>query len=194
MSKGAATRQVILDEAIRLASKVGLGGLTIGTLATQTELSKSGLFAHFNSKESLQIQALEHAGGRFREQVVHPVLAAPRGEPRLRVLFESWLGWVNTGLPGGCLFIAADYEFDDQPGPVRDTLVRDQRDWIETITRVVESAVREGHLGADTDPAQFAQDLFGVVLAYSLTSRLLNDPNAEAHARRAFESLLRAAR
>ncbi len=194
MRKGEATRQTILDQAVRLASTVGLGALTIGTLATQTGMSKSGLFAHFNSKESLQIQALEHAGVRFREHVVHPMLAAPRGEPRLRALFDLWLTWVSSDLPGGCPFIAADYEFDDQPGPVRDTLVRDQRDWLETITRVVGSGVVEGHFAADTDPAQFAQDLFGVVLAYSLTSRLLKDPNAEANARRAFESLLRAAR
>jgi AcrR family transcriptional regulator len=192
--KGESTRQTILDEATRLASQVGLGGLTIGSLATQTGLSKSGLFAHFNAKESLQVQVLDHAATRFHSHVIEPILAAPRGEPRLRELFEHWLKWVANGLPGGCVFIAAGNEFDDQPGPVRDTLVRIQRDWMTTIERVVQGAVAEGHFGADTDSAQFAQDLYGVLLAYSLTSRLLGDPDSEAHARRAFDALLRGAR
>jgi len=194
MNKGQLTRQAVLDEAARVASRVGLGGLTIGSLATQTGLSKSGLFAHFNAKESLQVQVLDHAATRFRVHVVEPVLAAPRGAPRLRALFEHWLTWVSSGLPGGCVFIAAGNELDDQPGLVRDTLVRIQRDWMTTIERVVQGAVAEGHLAAGTDSAQFAQDLYGVLLAYSLTSRLLGDPDSEAHARRAFDALLRGAR
>ena len=122
MGKGEATRVAVLDEATRLASQVGLGGLTIGSLATQTGLSKSGLFAHFRAKESLQVQVLEHAAAQFRDFVIVPALAAPRGEPRLRELFDRWLDWIGNGLPGGCLFISASYEFDDQPGPVRDVL------------------------------------------------------------------------
>jgi AcrR family transcriptional regulator len=194
MGKGEATRVAVLSEATRLASQVGLGGLTIGSLATQTGLSKSGLFAHFQAKESLQVQVLEHAAAQFRDYVVAPALKVPRGEPRLRALFDRWLSWISDGLPGGCLFISASNEFDDQPGPVRDVLFANQRDWMEALRRVVGGAVTEGHLAADTDTGQFAQDLYGIVLAYSLTCRLLRDPEAEARARRAFETLLRAAR
>lgn len=194
MRKGEATRLAILDEASRLASQVGLSGLTIGSLATQTELSKSGLFAHFHSKESLQIQVLAHAETRFREEVVMPVLAARRGEPRLRELFERWRAWVGESQPGGCLFIAAGNEFDDQPGLVRDQVERAQRDLFDAIERVVATAVDEGHLSAETEPAQFAQDFYGVMLAYHLASRLLRNPEAEQRARRGFENLLRAAR
>ena len=194
MGKGEATRVAVLDEATRLASQVGLGGLTIGSLATQTGLSKSGLFAHFRAKESLQVQVLEHAAAQFRDYVVAPAVAAPRGEPRLRALFDHWLAWISGALPGGCLFISASHEFDDQPGPVRDALFANQSDWIETIRRVVRGAVTQGHLAAGTDTGQFAQDLYGIALAYSLTHRLLRDPHAETRARRAFETLLRAAR
>ena len=128
MSKGTETRQIVLDEAARVASRVGLGGLTIGSLATATQLSKSGLFAHFQSKVSLQLQLLDHTRARFVDLVVRPALAAPRGEPRVRELFRRWLAWDTDALPGGCLFVAASAEFDGQPGPVRDRLAQDQRD------------------------------------------------------------------
>jgi AcrR family transcriptional regulator len=193
VTKGADTRLSILDEATDLASQVGLAGLTIGSLATRTGLSKSGLFAHFRSKESLQVQVLDRAAERFRDIVVFPALSAPRGEPRLRALFEGWLSW-STALRGGCVFVAASAEFDDQPGPVRDRLVRDQRDWFETIARVVQTAVTEGHLRPGVDPDQFGQDLYGVLLAFHHVGRLLGDPAAERRARTAFEALLNAAR
>ena len=193
MSKGDETRYAILDEAARLASRVCLGGLTIGSLATQANLSKSGLFAHFRSKESLQIQVLEHTRATFLEHVVFPALAAPRGETRLRALFEGWLKWAYE-LPGGCLFVTAGAEFDDQPGPVRDELVRGQRDWMETIARIFQAAVAEGQFREDADADQFAQDMQGILLAYHHVGRLLRDSRAEERARRAFEALLDAAR
>jgi AcrR family transcriptional regulator len=194
MGKGTATRQAVLDEAAREASRVGLGGLTIGSLAAATELSKSGLFAHFRSKESLQLQLLDHTRARFVELVVRPALAAPRGEPRVRELFRRWLAWDADMLPGGCLFVAASAEFDDQPGPVRDRLVRDQRDWLDTIAQVFRTGVAEGHFRRDADPGQFAYDLHGTMLAFHHASRLLGDPDAATRATRAFESLLSAAR
>jgi AcrR family transcriptional regulator len=194
MSKGMATRQAVLDEAARVASRVGLGGLTIGSLAAATRLSKSGLFAHFQSKEALQLQLLAHARERFIDLVVRPALAAPRGEPRVRELFRRWLAWDAEALPGGCLFVAASAEFDDQPGPVRDRLARDQRDWMDTIARVFETGVAEGHFRPDAEPAQFAYDLHGTMLAFHHASRLLGDPDAAALATRAFEALLSAAR
>jgi AcrR family transcriptional regulator len=162
MSKGAETRQAVLDEAARVASRVGLGGLTIGSLAASTQLSKSGLFAHFQSKESLQ-------------------------------LFRRWLAWDAEALPGGCLFVAASAEFDAQPGPVRDRLAQDQRDWLDTIAQVFRTGIAEGHFRPDADPEQFAYDLQGTILAYHHAGRLLGDPDAAARATRAFEALLLAA-
>ncbi|MFE0251644.1 TetR/AcrR family transcriptional regulator [Streptomyces sp. NPDC059010] len=194
MSKGADTKQAILDEATRIASMVGLGGVTIGSLAARTQLSKSGLFAHFRSKESLQLQVLEHATGKFVDGVILPALDTPRGEPRLRELFDGWLRWASDALPGGCLFVAAGTEFDDQPGPVRDRLVRNQRDWMDVIAQVFRTGVADGPFRPDADPDQFAQDLYGVMLGYHHANRLLRDPQAEARARRAFEVLLDAAR
>ena len=194
MNKGTETRLAVLDEAARVASRVGLGGLTIGSLAASTQLSKSGLFAHFQSKESLQLQLLDHTRARFVDLVVRPALAAPRGEPRLRELFARWLAWATGGLPGGCLFVAASAEFDDQPGPVRDRLAQDQRDWLDTIATVFRTAIAEGHARPDADPEQFAYDLYGVMLSYNHASRLLDDPEAPARATRAFEALLHAAR
>ena len=192
MSKGEATREAILDTASRLARTVGLGGITIGTLAASAELSKSGLYAHFRSKESLQIQVLEHTRARFVTEVVAPALTTPRGEPRVRALFENWLRWDRQ--PGGCLLVAASSELDDQPGPARDRLVRDQQDWLDTLAEVFRTGVAEGHFRADADPDQFAFDLDGVMLSSHMSNRLLADPNAESRARRAFETLLKNAR
>ena len=128
-NKGADTRHAVLERAVTLASRVGLGGLTIGTLAEDLQLSKSGLFGHFRSKEALQIQVLDHAAARFVDAVVRPALAQPRGEPRLRSLFHRWLDWARSSpMPGGCLFVAAATELDDQAGPVRDRLELLQRD------------------------------------------------------------------
>jgi AcrR family transcriptional regulator len=194
MSKGTETRQAVLEEAARVASRVGLGGLTIGSLAASTQLSKSGLFAHFQSKESLQLQLLEHTRARFVDLVVRPALAAPRGEPRLRELFRRWLAWDADALPGGCLFVAASHEFDDQPGAVRDRLVQDQRDWLDMIAQVFRTAVAEGDVHPDADSEQFAHDLHGVMLAFHHARRLLGDPDAATRATRAFEALLLAAR
>jgi AcrR family transcriptional regulator len=194
MSKGNQTRQAVLDEAAQMASRVGLGGLTIGSLAATTQLSKSGLFAHFQSKEALQLRLLDHARARFVDLVVRPALAAPRGEPRVRELFRRWLAWDADALPGGCLFIAASAELADQPGPVRDRLAQDQRDWMDTMAQVFRAGVAEGHFHPDADPEQFAYDLHGVMLAFHHASRLLGDPDAAARASRAFEALLLAAR
>lgn len=192
MGKGDATRGVILDEAGRLAGQFGLGGLTIGSLATQTQLSKSGLFAHFGSKESLQVEVLRHTAERFAQEVIRPALREPRGEPRLRSLFERWVEWSSA--EGGCLLTASSFELDDQPGPVREQLVANQRDWIDTLATVFTSGVTEGQFRADADPRQFAQDLEGVMLAFHLSNRLLHDPDAASRAGRSLDALLAAAR
>jgi len=195
MSRGEATRAAILDHATRLASQIGLEGLSIGRLANDLRLSKSGLFAHFQSKQALQVQVLEAAAAKFVERVVKPALAARRGEPRLRALFERWLGWAKAGfMPGGCLFVAAAAELDDRPGIVRDRLVALQSDWLNVIARVARTAVTERHFRANADLEQFAHDLYSVMLGYHHASRLLKDSRAEARAHVAFESLLAGAR
>ena len=194
-TKGATTRQTVLERATQLASRVGLGGLTIGTLADELELSKSGLFGHFRSKEALQIQVLDHAAARFVESVVRPALREPRGEPRMRALFERWLDWGRSSpMPGGCLFVAAATELDDRPGLVRDHLQQLQRDWLGVIATSFRKGIEEDHFLADADPEQFAHDLYGVMLSYHHAHRLMREPKAEARARRAFEALLSAAR
>ena len=191
MTKGTATRSAILDRAAELASQVGLSGLTIGSLADDLELSKSGLFAHFGSKEALQIQVLEHAAEDFIERVIRPALQEPRGEPRIRGLFTRWLNWDRDGgLPGGCVFVAAASELDDRPGPVRDRLVQLQREWLGVLIVSFQKGIDAGRFRADADAAQFAQDVYGVMLAYHNAARLLADPAAHTRAERAFEALL----
>lgn len=195
MRKGEATRQEILEHAVGLASRVGLTGLTIGGLAEALDLSKSGLFAHFRSKEALQVQVLEHAGARFAEVVLRPALAAPRGEPRLRALFERWRGWPReSGLPGGCFFVQAAVELDDRPGKARDVLVRQQKDFLDAIATVVRTGVDEGHFRRDVDPAQVAHELYGLMLGWHHAARLLGDERSDERARIAFEALVARAR
>jgi len=190
MGKGDETRSAILDESARLASTIGFNALTVGALAERTGLSKSGLFAHFKSKEQLQLQTLDHGAKLFIDLVLRPALTAPRGEKRVRVLFEHWLDWETEALPGGCIFAAASVEFDDQPGPVRDALVRQQRDWGETIATVAATAIAEGDFRADVDPAQFSFELQGIMTAFQRATRLLGDPLARQHTMTAFDRLL----
>ena len=193
MSKGDETRTAILDEALDVASRVGFTGLTIGQLAEQTGMSKSGLFAHFQSKEQLQLQTLAHARRKFIDTTIRPALAVTRGEKRVRELFERWLAWAEI-LPGGCVFVTASIEFDDQPGPMREALVADQRDWLDTLATVAETAVSEGDFRADLDPRQFAFEVQGLTLGYHHSARLLDDDRAQEHVRMAFESVLDRAR
>lgn len=174
---------------------MGLEGLSIGRLATELRLSKSGLFAHFRSKEALQIQVLDAAAERFVEEVVKPAVRQPRGEPRVVALFDRWIAWTkdNSG-PGGCLFVAAAAELDDRPGPVRDRLVALQKGWLEMIAIVFRAGVAEGRFLSDADPDQFAYDLYSVMLGYHHAWRLMRDPRAEERARAAFERLLASVR
>jgi AcrR family transcriptional regulator len=195
MGKGADTREAILERAVQLASEVGLEGLTIGRLAEALDLSKSGLFAHFASKEGLQVATLERAAAQFVEAVIRPALRAPRGEPRLRALVERWQRWpIEVPQPGGCLFVQAAVELDDRPGPARDRLVSLQREWLSALATAVKGAVAEGHLREDVDPDQLAFELYGIMLSTHHATRLLHDPRASARARRAVDRLLASCR
>ncbi len=190
MGKGEETRRAIIDEALELASTVGLEKLTIGALAGTTGMSKSGLFAHFRSKEQLQLQVLAEARQRFIEIVIVPAMQKPRGEARLRSIFESTMKQWEEDLPGGCIFHAVSAELDDQPGPARDYLVETQRDYADTLRRSAEIAVEEGEFRMDLDLDQFVFELGSITAAYHHFGRLLGDPEADQRARKMFQGLL----
>jgi len=193
VGKGEQTRLTVLMEAADVASRQGLTALTIGDLATRTRLSKSGLFAHFQSKEALQLAVLAYARDKFTDEVIRPATRAPRGESRVRALFEHWLE-VSQHSNAECLFVSASAEFDDQPGPVRDQLVRDHRDCGESVAQMFRTGIAEGDFRPDADAEQFAHELHGIMLGFFHAHRLLGDPRAEERTRRAFETVLAAYR
>jgi AcrR family transcriptional regulator len=193
MGKGEETKQAIVDQALELVSTVGLDKLTIGSLANATGMSKSGLFAHFKSKEQLQLQVLEEARQRYIELVAKPAFKQPRGLARLRAIMGRTLGEWEDALPGGCIFHAVAAELDDQPGPARDFLVAIQNEQREMLARAVRMAIETGELRADLDVDLFVFQLAAITGAHHHFGRLLGDPNATRLARSAFESLLASA-
>jgi AcrR family transcriptional regulator len=191
LTKGEQTRTTILDAALQIASKLGLEGLTIGSLADATGMSKSGLFAHFGSREDLQLAVLEHFAQRYGEQVFVPVLKIERGLPRLRALFERWLEWtIASGLPGGCIMISAANEYDDRPGAIRDAVIANQHRGNAITQKAVRLAIEEGHLRPQTDPEQIGFEMLGIMLASHNHRRLLGDKDARKRAWKAFDELI----
>lgn len=194
MGKGEETRDAIVDKAMRLASTIGLEGLSIGGLANDMGLSKSGLFAHFRSKEKLQMVVVGATIERFVDKVVRPALKQPRGLPRIRGLFENWMAWASdSGLPGGCLLVTAAVEFDDRPGAIRTLVANAQKDWVATLTKATSLAIAEGHLKPDLDATQFAYEAYSLMLGSHHYFRLLRDPKTIQRARRGFERLVQSA-
>ena len=190
-TKGEQTRAVILDQALQIASKLGLEGLTIGSLADATGMSKSGLFAHFGSREDLQLAVLEHAAQLYGNKVFLPALKIERGLPRLRALFAQWLEWtIASGLPGGCIMISAAAEYDDRPGPIRDAVIANQNRGRAISEKAVRLAIEEGHLRPGTDPEQIAFEMLAIVLASHNYRRLLGDREARKRALTAFDQLV----
>jgi AcrR family transcriptional regulator len=192
VSKGEETRAQILERAALLARTTGLSGLSIGRLAEELALSKSGLFAHFGSKEALEVEVLKEARRQFVEGVVVPALKEKRGEPRVRALFERWVEWAAR--QGGCLMTAASAELDDKTGPVRDEVEAAQRDWLGTLAHAARIAKDERHFRAALDVDQFAFEAEGIALMYHLALRLLRDPLAGKRAHRAFTALVERSR
>ena len=185
------THQRILGRGLEIVSERGLAGVSLGGLAERAELSKSGLFAHFRSKEELQIELLRAAEEALRREVVSPAMEAPKGLPRLRALVGRWLGWAShSGLPGGCPLYGAAFELDDAEGPVRDYLAESQEEWSGMLRGLVGDAVALGHLREDLDAAQFVWQLNGIYLSHHLSQRLMRDPEADTRARAAFEALI----
>ena len=190
-TKGATTREAILARSYALACVNGLEGLTIGGVAEQVGMSKSGVFAHFGSREDLQLATLDHGGERFIRDVLLPALKEKRGLPRLRAIYANWSEWVRHEDDGGCLFLAAASEYDDRPGPIRDRVVQQETDWREQLARAVQLAVDAGELAADTDPAQMAFEIYAIALAVHHDAGLAGYDDAAARGFRAFERLIR---
>jgi AcrR family transcriptional regulator len=191
MSKGDETRERILDRAFLIAGRDGLQGLTIGALADELKLSKSGLFSRFGSKEELQVAVLDVASSRFTERVLLPAFKAPRGLPRLQRIFEQWIDWMtDPKMPGGCIFQQANAELDDRQGRPHDVLLESQKNLVDALIKTVQLAVAEGHLAADTDARQVAYEFEGIMMVMNLYLRLLKDRRAVDRARAAFERLV----
>lgn len=191
MSKGEATRERILDRAFLLAGRDGFEGLTIGSLADELKMSKSGLFAHFGSKEELQVAVLDLASSRFAERVMLAAFKAPRGLPRLEKVFENWVEWVtDPRMPGGCIFSQAIAELDDHEGRPRDVLAEQQQGLIDALAKTAQLAVDEGHFVKGTDPRQIAFEFEGIMMSLNLYGRLFKDKKAVERARTAFKRLV----
>jgi AcrR family transcriptional regulator len=191
-SHGARTRQAILATAADLATVDGLDGLSIGRLADELSMSKSGLFAHFGSKQDLQLATIEEARRRYVQEVIQPALAANRGIRRLHALCESFLSYLHRGVfPGGCFFASAMAEFDAKAqGPVRDRIAECQAQWMDTLERAVADAQAEAELQGDTDPQQLAFELEAALLSANWYYHLYHDPAYLERARRAVRDRL----
>jgi AcrR family transcriptional regulator len=192
MRKGEQTRAAIVGAAVELAARDGLEGLTIGALAERMQMSKSGVFAHFGSREDLQIAVLKAYERRFVEDVLVPSLKERRGLPRLRAIFGRWLDRTAIEAARGCVWISGATEYDDRPGAVRDELVSMVQSWQRELVRAIRQAIDAGDLKPDVDPHELVFELYGVILVLHHDARLLDNPDASARAKRAFDRLLRA--
>ena len=186
-----ATRERILDHGLALMSQSGLDGVTLGVLAEQVGMSKSGLFAHFRSKEDVQIALLDHMTTLANAFVVAPAMHAPEGLPRLQAVVRNWLGWAQrAGLPGGCPVAAGLFELDDAEGPVRDKILALESEWRDLLTGLVRDAVSRGHLRRNLDVDQFVWELCGIYLGHHTAHRFFRASDADRRAQTAFRALL----
>jgi AcrR family transcriptional regulator len=194
-SSAPSTRERILDRGLDLLSVVGLSGVTLGILAEDVGMSKSGLFAHFRSKEEVQLSLLQHMADVANAQVVAPAMRAAEGLPRLQALVENWLGWTTkAGLRGGCPIAAALFELDDLAGEVRARVAAMEASWRGLLASLVRQAIDRGQLSADLDIDQFVWELCGIYLSHHASRRFLHDPQSDARALTAFRALLHRAR
>jgi len=190
LQKGQQTKQLIIDAALGLAQQIGLEGLSIGVLAEITHMSKSGVFAHFGSREELQISVVREYHRRFTDEVFGPAMNAARGLPRLRALFDNWMQRVAIELQSGCIFISGAVAFDDRPGPVRDALANSVQTWLNALQRAVVQARDEGHLAKDADAAQMCFEIHGLILSLHYEARFLKNPGALERAHTGFDNIL----
>ncbi len=189
MTKGEDTKRIILNEGLEMATQLSLESVSIGNLAKATRMSKSGLFAHFQSKENLQIEILKHAGELFAEEVVVPALMKKAGIPRIKAVVNNWIAW-GSKLTGGCIFVSSSTEFTDRPGKVRDYILKQQEDWIDSLRRIARSAIHVGDFREDIDCDQFAFDLYSLLLGFHLYYKMLNNAETKKRQATALERLL----
>lgn len=188
--KGQTTRTHILDQALDLSTELGLEGMSVGVLAKVVGMSKSGLYAHFDSKEALQVAVLDHAAALFVDKVVKPALQQPRGLGRVRALFEGWMVWSAQEFPGGCPFVQAASDMHARPGPVRDAVGQHLRDVLDVIERSARTAVASGEFRADLNLEQFAYEFWANIVSYQHYGHFLQLGHAPERARLAFQGLV----
>ncbi|WP_449428076.1 TetR/AcrR family transcriptional regulator [Rhodanobacter umsongensis] len=189
-NKRTSTRSLILDHAYALARKDGLEGLSIGTLAADVEMSKSGVFAHFGSREDLQLAVLDAGAERFAARVLLPALKQPRGLPRLRAIVTHWSEWAREH-QSGCVLLSATSEYDGRNGALHDKVVSQQAEWRGGLQKAIAQAVTEGHLRGDTDTAQLAFEIYALMLGLHHDAGLFGFDEAGQRAAQAFERLWR---
>ncbi len=190
LQKGQQTKAAIVDAALGLATQIGLEGLSIGALAEVAGMSKSGVFAHFGSREELQISVVREYHTRFEQEVFYPALGSERGLPRLRAVFANWMQRTSVEIDSGCIYISGAVEFDDRPGPVRDALAGSVRTWHAAMRRTITIAKEEGHLRADVDEDQMLFEIHGLILALHYEARFLQTPGSIARANTGFEHIV----
>ena len=190
MRKGELTRAAILDVELDMSSRDGLEGLTIGLLADKMNMSKSGVFAHFGSREDLQMEVLKLYHYRFEQEVFFPSMKEPRGIARLQSMFARWVKRVSVEIASGCIYISGAVEYDDRPGPIREALVAMVRAWQGALLRCVEQSIATGDLKADTDAQQLVYEMYGLILALHHDARFLRVPGSIERAQAGFVRLL----
>ncbi len=190
LHKGQQTKLAIVDAALGLATQIGLEGLSIGVLAEVTGMSKSGVFAHFGSREELQISVIREYFARFEQEIFYPALHEARGLPRLQALFANWMQRVTVEIQSGCIFISGAVDFDDRPGPVRDALASSVKTWLAAVQRAVVQAKEEGQLAAEADERQICFEIHGLILAVHYEARFLKTPGSIERATQAFAQIL----
>lgn len=190
MRKGELTRIAILEMALALASREGLEGLTIGLLADRMNMSKSGVFAHFGSREDLQLAVLRQYHHQFEQEVFYPSMREPRGLPRLQAMFAHWIGRVTVEIASGCIYISGAVEYDDRPGAIRAELVGMVQAWQGALHRCVVQATEMGHLRSDADPQQLVYEMYGLILALHHDARFIKRPGSVNRAQNGFSRLI----
>lgn len=190
MRKGELTRAAILDVALELASREGLEGLTIGLLADKMNMSKSGVFAHFGSREDLQMEVLKLYHRRFEQEVFLPSMKEARGIPRLQAMYARWIKRVSVEIASGCIYISGAVEYDDRPGPIREELVSMVRAWQGALLRCVQQCIAAGQLQAGTDAQQMVYEMYGLILGLHHDARFLRQPGSVGRAQVGFDRLL----
>lgn len=188
--KGEKTKAIIVDAALGLATQIGLEGLSIGALAEVTGMSKSGVFAHFGSREELQISVVREYHARFEAEVFYPAMEVKRGLPRLQALFANWMKRTSVEIDSGCIYISGAVEFDDRPGPVRDAIASSVRTWLAAMDRAVRQAQELEQLQVNADPSQILFEIHGLILALHYEARFLKSPGSIERAVKGFNSIL----